>query len=89
MFADPSKGAAASSLGQEGGGLGWSTIPGVAVGLDTYQNGTDPSSNFIGVATGHDPANTSNLTWKATTSTIPDLRAAVRHIRVLVARRKR
>ena len=84
VFADPTKGATATSLGLSGGGLGWSTIPGVAVALDTYQNGTDPSSNFVGVATGHDAGNPDNLTWKVTNTNVPDLRSAARHVRVLL-----
>jgi len=83
-LADPSKGAVPTSLGVNGGGLGWARIPGVAVALDTYQNGTDPSNNFIGVASGFSATNNDNLIWQATSTAVPPLRNTVRHIRVLV-----
>lgn len=75
-FADVNAGAKSTSLGSSGGGLGWSGIPGFAVALDTYANGTDPSSNFVGLATGFNPTSVKDLTWKATSSTTPPLRAA-------------
>jgi hypothetical protein len=56
------------------------------VALDTYKNGTDPSSNFIGIATGSDPVTAGNLVWAATTTAnVPPLRGTVRHITVTVA----
>ena len=42
---------APTALGANGGGEGFSGITGVAVSLDTWQNGADPSSNFVGIAT--------------------------------------
>jgi hypothetical protein len=81
VLADPAQGATSHSLGATGGGLGYSGIPGIAVGLDTFQNGSDPSSNFVGIATG---AQGDALTWAATTTAVPDLRAAVRHVTVMV-----
>ena len=51
-FANPVLGALPTSLGLPGGGLGYAGIPGVAVTFDTYQNGTDPSANFMGIANG-------------------------------------
>jgi Big-like domain-containing protein/lectin family protein/HYDIN/CFA65/VesB family protein/centrosomal CEP192-like protein/putative pyrroloquinoline-quinone-binding quinoprotein len=43
----------ATSLGATGGGLGYGGLTNaVAVALDTHANATDPSSNFVGVATG-------------------------------------
>jgi hypothetical protein len=84
-FADASAGATGTSLGGNGGGLGWAGIPGFAVALDTYQNGSDPSGNFIGVATGFDPANKANLVWNSTTTAVPALRTATRHIAISVA----
>jgi hypothetical protein len=79
VLADPAQGATAHSLGATGGGLGYSGIPGIAVGLDTFQNASDPSNNFVGIATG---AHGDAITWAATTSFVPDLRAAVRHVTV-------
>ncbi len=84
-FADAAAGATPTSLGASGGGLGWSGTPGFAVALDTYANGSDPSSNFVGLATGVSRADTHNLTWKATSNSAPSLRT-LRHIKVIVAK---
>jgi hypothetical protein len=40
-----------TSLGGTGGALGFDGLTGVAVTLDTYQNGGDPSANFTGIGT--------------------------------------
>lgn len=66
VFGDASAGAKPTSLGNAGGGLGWSGVPGFAVAVDTYKNGVDPSANFVGVATGWQSATPKNLTWGAT-----------------------
>jgi len=50
LFADPDRGGHRHSLAVGGGGLGYSGIPGIAVGLDTFQNADDPSSNFVAVS---------------------------------------
>lgn len=84
-LADPSRGATPSALGADGGGLGWSGIPGLAVALDTYMNGSDPSDNFVGVATGYSAANPDNLIWQTTTTSVPPLRNTVRHVEVVLA----
>ncbi len=57
FFGDASKGATATSVGQFGGYLGvggdaLQAIPGVGVSLDTYKNGGDISSNFVGFVNG-------------------------------------
>lgn len=44
--------ASVTSLGRPGGGLGFSSLPGVDVTLDTYFNSATNSSNYIGVAAG-------------------------------------
>jgi len=84
-LADLTAGATPTSLGVNGGGLGWAKIPGIAVALDTYQNGADPSNNFIGVANGFSAVHNDNLIWKATTSGVPALRNSTRHIHVVVS----
>jgi mannan endo-1,4-beta-mannosidase len=71
--ADAAGGASPSSLGTGGGGLAWSGIPGIAVALDTFRNGRDPADNFVGVATGFDPAQRDSLVWLATNSQVPRL----------------
>lgn len=60
------------SVGVGGGGLGFSGLPGVAVTLDTYKNGNDPSNNFIGLTTG---AVNGALTYVATATNVPNLRS--------------
>ena len=80
-LADPTQGATPTALGTDGGGLGYSGIPGIAIALDTYQNGADPSANFIGISTGPS-SQPDNLTWLATNTDIPDLRAGTNHITV-------
>jgi len=68
-----------TALGASGGGLGYSGIPGVAVALDTYKGAVDPSANFVGIANGTNGA-VDRLFWLATSSAIPNLRTATRHI---------
>jgi hypothetical protein len=70
-----------NSIGTGGGGMGFSGLPGVAVVLDTCQNGNDPSNNFIALSTG---GNADSLTYLATATNIPDLRAGSHTILVTV-----
>ena len=84
-FANPALGAVPTSLGGPGGSLGYSGIPGVAVTFDTYQNGPDPSANFMGIATG---AQGDILTYLATNTTIPTLLNATRRVVVTLQRRR-
>ncbi|MEX0172651.1 choice-of-anchor D domain-containing protein [Streptomyces sp. LMG1-1-1.1] len=60
-----------TSLGNGGGGLGFSGLPGVAVTLDTYRNGNDPSANFVAVSTG---GTGTTLRYAATSTSVPALR---------------
>jgi hypothetical protein len=69
------------SLGAGGGGLGYAGLPGIAVTLDTFKNGTDPSSNFLGLATG---GTATALTYAATTTNIPNLRTGQHAVEVFV-----
>ncbi len=50
MLLDPSAGPTA--LGRAGGGLGFAGLPGTAIALDTYKNGSDPNGNFVALLTG-------------------------------------
>jgi hypothetical protein len=70
------------SLGAGGGGLGFAGLPGIAVTADTYQGGNDPSSNFIGLATG---VVNGQLTYAATATNVPDLRAGTHALVVSVS----
>ncbi len=80
LFADATK-ATPTSLGATGGGLGFSGIPGIAVAFDTYKNTVNPSSNFVGISDG--PASAADLLhWLATSTSVPNLRSATRHVKV-------
>ncbi len=83
VLADPSRGAKPTSLGANGGGLGFSGIPGLAVALDTYKNSVNPSNNFAGITDGPTTGGADLLHWVLTTSAIPKLFGATHHIRVL------
>jgi Abnormal spindle-like microcephaly-assoc'd, ASPM-SPD-2-Hydin/PQQ-like domain len=65
------------SLGNGGGALGFGGLKGVAVTLDTYKGGNDPSSNFIGLTTG---LTNGSLTYVATATNIPSLRSGTHKI---------
>jgi predicted lipoprotein with Yx(FWY)xxD motif len=71
---DASK-ATTSSLGYGGGSLGFGTLPGVAVALNTY-----PSSS-VGIATGQ---TASGLVYAAKTTKVPNLRSGTHVIGVTV-----
>jgi hypothetical protein len=58
--------------GSSGGGLGYSGLSGIAVTMDTFANGSDPSSNFMGIATS---GSGSDITYVATDTSVPGLRA--------------
>ena len=79
---DPAR-SSTGALGAPGGGLGYSGLPGVAVTLDTYQNSgtTDPSANFVAVATG---GTGSALTYAATSTAIGSLRTGTHAVDVTV-----
>jgi hypothetical protein len=67
-----------TALGSAGGGEGFAGINGIAVSLDTYKNSVNPSSNFVGIATGQGPA-ADTLQYVTTNSSIPSLRNTVHH----------
>lgn len=73
-----------TALGATGGGLGYAGIPGFAVAFDTYKGAVDPSANFVGIANGTN-GGTDRLNWLATSTAIPSLRSAVRHVVVDVS----
>jgi hypothetical protein len=80
-FAMISPAAGATALGNTGGALGLEPVDGVAVTLDTYQNGSDPSANFVGIATGYTgPPDT--LVYAATSTAVPNLRSGTHHFTV-------
>ena len=83
VFGDASRGAASTSVGQGGGGLGFSGIPGVAVALDTFKNAVNPSSNFAGVSDGPVSTAADLLHWLATGNLAVSLENATNHIKVV------
>ena len=78
-LADAGK-AAPTALGEQGGGLGFGGISGIAVAFDTYKNSVNPSSNFTGISDGS--AGAGLLHWLATSTAIPALRTATRHVKI-------
>ena len=80
LFADASK-ATPASLGEDGGGLGFAGIAGIAVGFDTFKNAANPSNNFVGVSDGAG-SRAGQLHWLPTSTSIPALRTATRHVKV-------
>jgi len=69
--------AAPTALGQPGGGLGYSGIPGTCVGLQTFQGATDPSSNFVGIGSS---GTTDSVSWSATNTNVAGLRGAPHNV---------
>jgi Abnormal spindle-like microcephaly-assoc'd, ASPM-SPD-2-Hydin/Domain of unknown function (DUF5979)/PQQ-like domain len=83
ILADPTRGAKVTSLGYRGGGLGFSGIPGIAVGFDTFKGTGAPASNFVGITDGPVGTAPDVMHWIATNTTVPTLRAT-RHVKVEV-----
>ncbi len=79
-LADASR-AAPSAIGEDGGGLGFDGISGIAIAFDTYKNAANPSNNFVGISDGAG-SGAGLLHWLATSTSIPALRNAVRRIKV-------
>ena len=76
---DPSAGA--NALGGIAAALGFGSLPGVAVALDTYKGPVDPSNNFVGIA---NAGSDGQLVYVATSGAIPALRNATHHVDVEV-----
>ncbi len=81
VIADPSRGAKATSLGEKGGGLGFGTIPGYAVALDTWKNSVNPSNNFTGISDGAG-SSAGLLHWLSTYTLTPSLRSGTHRVEV-------
>jgi hypothetical protein len=81
LFADASK-ATPSSLGSMGGALGFSPVSGIVVAFVTFKSSVNPSNNFVGISDGPTSAGVDKLHWLATSSSIPNLRTATRHVKV-------
>ncbi|MEV6924607.1 choice-of-anchor D domain-containing protein [Dactylosporangium sp. NPDC051485] len=68
-----------TSVGQGGGGLGFSGLSGVCVAFVTYPQPGYPSNNFVGISTAGAGR---NLTFAATATAIPNLRAGTHTVQV-------
>jgi iron transport multicopper oxidase len=84
VFADPSKGATPTSLGEDGGGLGFGGIPGIAQAFDTFKNSANPSSNFVGVSSGKG-STAGTLHWIGTATISTPLRNTPHRIKLSTA----
>src|SRR5712691_739700 len=71
-----------TALGSDGAGLGWAGQSGVAVALVTNPTGSEPSSPFVGIATG---SSGTRPTFAATSTGIPDLRTGTHNVKVSVS----
>ncbi|HEU4702435.1 MAG TPA: choice-of-anchor D domain-containing protein [Conexibacter sp.] len=78
-------GASPTKVGVRGGGLGFSGIPGLAVGLVEYRNSVAPSNNFAGITDGPVSGSTDLLRWIATANLVPRLQGQTNHVRVVTA----
>ncbi|HKG37409.1 MAG TPA: choice-of-anchor D domain-containing protein [Conexibacter sp.] len=78
-------GASPTKLGVRGGGLGFSGIPGLAVGLVEYRNSVAPSNNFAGISDGPTSGATDLLRWIATANLVPRLQGNTNHVTVTTA----
>jgi hypothetical protein len=86
VIADPGRGATPTSLGVEGGGLGFSGIPGTAVALDEFQDPGAPSNNFLGLSDGPTSSTTPNvLDWLATANLAVPIQGATNRVKVVTA----
>ncbi len=67
-----------------GSALGYAGISGVAITLDTFKSwaSLDPSANFIGIADGFRDNRPDFLRYVATSTSVPNLRAATRRVGV-------
>lgn len=81
---DPASQTGRPLLGVPGGGLGWSGLGGAAVAFDTYRNGGDPTTSFVGLANGRRPDQADQLTWSAWSGPVPSLRSGTHRVQVRV-----
>jgi hypothetical protein len=84
VFADATRGAAPTSLGEDGGALGFGGIPGLALAFDTFKNAANPSSNFVGVSD-RLGSGAGLLHWLGTANLAAPLRNTLHHVKVLTA----
>jgi hypothetical protein len=84
-LADPARGATARALGGGGGSLAFGGIPGSAVALATFPNGTQTSGNFLGISDGAQAGAWQTLSWRAAAPLATPLQDTTRRVRVVVS----
>lgn len=85
VLGDPARGATPTSLGGGGGSLGFGGIPGAAVALGSFPNGTQTSGNFIGISPGAQPGAWQTLSWLSAAPLPSPLQNTTRRVRVTIA----
>ncbi len=81
---DPARGATARSLGGGGGSLGFGGIPGLAVALSSYANGTQTTGNFVGISDGAAAGQWQTLSWLSGTPLLTPLQNTLRSVKVTI-----
>ena len=75
-----------TSIGQSGDALGYGSLTGVTVALDTHQNGADPSGNFAGVGDGSaDSPKFDAIKWGNTQKLTGSLRTGTHSVDITIA----
>ena len=83
VLGDATRGALPTALGVQGGGLGFSGIPGLAVALDEFKNSVNPSANFVGISDGPTSPTTGDLLhWLSTATLATPLQNATHHVKI-------
>ncbi len=85
ILADPARGATPVSMGGGGGHLGFGGIPGWAVALGSFPNGTQTSGNYVGLSNGAQAGAWQTLSWLQTTPLLTPLQNTTRTVRVTIA----
>ncbi len=85
ILADPSRGATATSLGGGGGSLGFGGIPGSAVALSSFPNGTQTTGNFVGISPGAQAGAWQTLSWAGAAPLPSPLQDTTRHVKVTIS----
>ncbi|MBJ7519712.1 MAG: DUF1929 domain-containing protein [Solirubrobacteraceae bacterium] len=85
VLADPARGATPVSIGGGGGHLGFGGIPGWAVALGSFPNGTQTSGNYVGLSNGAQAGAWQTLSWLQTTPLLTPLQNTTRKVRVTIA----
>ena len=83
---DPARGAAPTSIGGGGGHLGFGGIPGWAVALSSFPNGTQAQGNFLGISDGALAGAWQTLGWGAASPLLTPVQDTTRRVKVTLTR---